>query len=126
MKVTLEKGAVYHFNFIIETKKKGNHTTQCEIRTDKDRELLAGYGISKCNRADKYDQIMGKVKALNRALRDSGMFSRPERRKHRMKIWRRFFETLQGTDKDLQHMRDKIPPRTMWDNFGWNTKDKKK
>jgi len=124
MKVKLADGVVIHFNFIIERKKKGNHTTRCELKNAKDKDTLLAYGIAKCNSIDKYDQIMGKVKALDRAL--CWKFPRVTHREYRMKIWYRFFETLQGTDKAIQKILIPNGNRVIWDNLRWNEKDKKK
>jgi hypothetical protein len=105
MKVILDGRAVFHFNFIIEPKKKGNHTTLCEIRRTRDNNPATGNGTARCNPIDKYDQIMGKTKALDRALKQ--MFPRTIDRECRMYFWRAFYRTLQGTEEDIQRFRRK-------------------
>lgn len=103
MKVTIASGGTWRFDFRVETKRNGKHTTICEARDGTKAFIKNAYIASatvKCNPKDKYNQIMGKTKALDRLMRD--IFPLSSSRNTRLLIWDKFFYTACGKMKDKE------------------------
>jgi len=113
MKVVLNENNILYVEFtVIPRKKQRNHSTRCEIfqsseLTDKSQikelgdkdhsnRIPASVGIAMCNPKDEYNKATGKAKALDRAIK--GLYSHPEQRSYRLKIWERFYDLIQTND----------------------------
>ena len=94
MRVQLSDGRIVQFVFRVRRKKHGNHTSLCMLSVFRDAESeLASryYGEAHCCRGDKYNKVMGKVVALERAMGHL-MVSEGCERQGRVAIWNAFRE----------------------------------
>ncbi len=117
MKVELSNGSKVYVDFYVQQRERSNPITLCEI-TDarwadasetpiangKSERLLLGSGIAFCCKRDKYNKVIGKAKALHRALQRCSMTSGEAKRPLRMEIWK-VFEKVFSTCPDMEHMR---------------------
>lgn len=111
MKMELGNGLEVYIDFIVVHAIKGNHMTVCLIRDAKEFDIkkphtvdgLLAKGVAQCNPKDRYNKATGKVKALDRALKE--ILPGPKNRGERFKIWEEFFNHLQTKDVRLLNHR---------------------
>ena len=117
MKVTLSKGATVYVDFYVKHRRRSNPITICEI-TDacwsdgsseptgngKTGTLLLGRGVAYCCRKDRYNKVLGKAKALSRAMQNWSTMNRITDRPTRMEIWKTFDKHF-SRSPDMERMR---------------------
>jgi hypothetical protein len=87
MKVELEGGRVCYVKFTVKHRRNGRHTTYCTVRVQQEGEPERGAVFeAKCSPRDWYNKVMGKARAMDRALRSLDLS-----RSDRLRVWERFY-----------------------------------
>lgn len=97
MRVDLSDGSTIFVKFRIKHKKRGNHTTECQITDEMGPYPVC---IARCNYRDRYDKARGKQIALGRAL-SKCIPGNGLNRRLRLEVWKKFFKIHTPNRKEV-------------------------